>query len=73
MPIIVKYSAEGLGFILQIYDRLWKNISKAKWTCVNRILDFKREDTSYIIMERNKGSILGLPAKSILIDLLKIL
>ena len=73
MPVIVKYSAEGLGSILQIYDKLWKNISKAKWTCFNRILDFKREDTSYIIMERNKGSILALPAKSTLIDLLKIL
>lgn len=72
-PVALKYSAEGLGGVLEIYDRLWKNIAKAKWPCVNRILDFKREDSSYMIMEKNKGSIIGLPPKSILLDILKIL
>jgi hypothetical protein len=69
----LKYSAEGLGPVLEVYDRLWKNIAKAKWPCVNRVLDFKREDSTYIIIEKNRGNIVGLPAKSVLIDILKIL
>lgn len=72
-PIVVKYGPDGLGPIIEIYDRLWKNIASAKWPCVNRVLDFKREDSSYIILERNKGNIIGLPPKAVLIDILKIL
>jgi len=41
-PIVIKYSEEGLNSIIEIYDKFWKNIAQAKWTCVNRILDFKR-------------------------------
>jgi serine/threonine protein kinase len=52
---------------------MWKNIAMAKWPCVNKLLDFKREDSSYIILERNKGTIIGLPPKAILIDILKII
>jgi hypothetical protein len=72
-PVVVKYSPEGLGHVIEVYDKFWKNIAMAKWPCVNRMLDFKREDSSYIIIERNKSSIAGLPAKAILIDVLKIL
>lgn len=72
-PVVVKYAAEGLGAVIEIYDRLWKNIAMAKWPCINRLLDFKREDASYIVLERNKGNITGLPPKAILIDILKIL
>lgn len=73
LPIVVKYAAEGLDSIIEIYDKLWKNIAMAKWPCVNRVLDFKREDSSCIILEKNKRSIVGLPPKAILIDVLKIL
>jgi serine/threonine protein kinase len=59
--------------VIEVYDRLWKNIAKSKWPCVNRVLDFKREDSTYMIIERNRGSIVGLPAKSVLIDILKII
>lgn len=69
----LKYAADGLGPVLEVYDRLWKNIAKAKWPCVNRVLDFKREDSTYMIIERNRGNIVGLPPKSVLIDILKIL
>lgn len=72
-PVVIKYGPDGLGPIIEIYDRLWKNIAMAKWPCINRVLDFKREDSSYIILERNKGNIISLPPKAILIDILKIL
>lgn len=49
-PVAIKYSPEGLNMVLEVYDRLWKNIAQAKWPCVNRILDFKREDSTYMIM-----------------------
>jgi len=41
-PVVVKYAPEGLNPIIEIYDRLWKNIAMAKWPCVNRLLDYKR-------------------------------
>lgn len=72
-PVAVKYSPDGLTHVIEIYDRLWKNIAMAKWPCINRLVDFKREDSSLIIMEKNKGNIIGLPPKAILIDVLKIL
>ena len=29
--------------IIEVYDRLWKNIAKAEWPCINRIFDYKTD------------------------------
>eukprot|EP00919_Chromeraceae_sp_WS-2016_P057980 GHVR01137489.1.p2 GENE.GHVR01137489.1~~GHVR01137489.1.p2 ORF type:complete len:126 (-),score=14.88 GHVR01137489.1:2574-2951(-) len=52
---------------------MWKNIAKAKWPCINRIYDMKTEDRDILILEKNKGNIVGLPPKIILLDILRII
>jgi hypothetical protein len=50
---------------------MWKNIAKAKWPCVNRLYDYKLDDNNFVIMERNKTTILNLPYKLIILDIFK--
>lgn len=71
--VVIKYSPEGLNPVLEVYERLWRHIAEARWPCVNRVLDFRREDSTVMVLERNKGSIVGLPVKHILLDILKVL
>lgn len=59
--------------VLEVYDRLWKNIAKAPWPCINRIFDYKSEENDFLVMSRNKGSIVGLPYKTVLADIVKML
>ena len=39
--VIVKYCEEDktMDFVIGIYEKLWKNIVKAKYVCINRIYD----------------------------------
>lgn len=46
---------------------------KAKWPCVNKVLDYKEEDCAVIVLERNKSNIVGLPPRNLLMDMLRIL
>lgn len=69
----VKYFEDRIDHIIEVYDRLWKNIAKAEWPCINRILDYKADEINVLIMEKNKSNIVGLPYKNILMDLVKIM
>jgi hypothetical protein len=42
---------------------MWKNIAKAPWQCINRLYDYKIEDNNFLILEKNKVNIAGLPWK----------
>lgn len=71
--VAIKYFEGKLNPVLDVYDRLWKNIAKAEWPCVNRIYDYKSEENNFLVMEKNKSNILNLPYTSILADIVKIL
>ena len=71
-PVAIKYSEEGLGGVAELYTRLWRNIAKAEWPCVNRLYDCKCDDR-ILVLERNKSNIVGLPYDNVLLDLLRIL
>ena len=40
-PVIIKYCEEtkNMDFVTGMYERLWKNIVKAKSICINKIYD----------------------------------
>ncbi len=73
-PVAVKYFEDKIDQIIEVYDKLWKNVAKAEWPCINRIFDYKMDEiNNLLIMEKNKNTIIGLPYINILIDLIKIM
>ena len=62
-----------MSHIIEVYDRMWKNIAKAEWPCINRIYDYRSEENNFLVMEKNKSNIINLPYKSILVDIVKIM
>lgn len=40
-PIIVKYCSENetMDALINLYEKLWKNIVKAKKVCINKVFD----------------------------------
>lgn len=49
-PVAVKYFDDKIDQIIEVYDRLWKNIAKADWPCINRIFDYKTDEMNILIM-----------------------
>ena len=59
-PIVVKYCPENKSMEGQItlYERLWKNIVKAKKVCINKIYDINEPMAHNIMaLEMNKHAL----------------
>ena len=69
----LKYFENRMDHVIEVYDRLWKNIAKAEWPCINRIYDYKSDETNFLVMEKNRSNIVGLPYRNILTDIVKIM
>lgn len=74
--VLIKYSRTGqIDHQTEVYMKLWKNIVKARWPCVNRVYEVKEPDPqiNVLVMDRNSETIRGLPFDRVLVDILKIL
>lgn len=71
--VALKYFENRMDHVIEVYDRLWKNIAKAEWPCINRIYDYKSDETNFLVMEKNRSNIVGLPYRNILTDIVKIM
>ena len=56
-----------------VYRRLWKDIVKAKWICINKLYETNEAQIDFLIIDKNPVGIEGLPVKRILCDIIKIL
>ena len=41
--VAIKYFEGKMSHVIEVYDRMWKNIAKAEWPCINRIYDYKSD------------------------------
>lgn len=60
-PVIIKYchQSKSMEPIFNLYERLWKNIVKAKSICINKVYDLNEPLATYIlVLEANKYSLL---------------
>ena len=47
-----------MDFVKGMYERLWKNIVKAKAICINKIYDLNEPlATNILVMEQNKAGL----------------
>ncbi len=56
-PIIIKYCGqnETMDGLINLYEKLWKNIVKAKKVCINKVYDLNEPLANNIMaMEMNK-------------------
>ena len=72
-PVFIKYSTRSLERELDVYRKLWKEIVKARWVCVNRIHENREADISFLILDKNIASMDELPPDRVLADSIKIL
>lgn len=59
-PIIIKYcpESESMEWLINLYEKLWKNIVKAKKVCINKVYDLNEPLASNVIaLEMNKCSL----------------
>lgn len=77
-PIIVKYCGENSSMegVIGLYEKLWKNIVKAKKVCINKVYDPNEPlATNIMALEMNKHHLeeIQLPPPVILQDILRAL
>lgn len=72
-PLFVKYGTKTLNREADVYRRLWKDIVKAKWICINKLYESNEAQIDFLIIDKNPVGIEGLPVKRILCDIIKIL
>jgi hypothetical protein len=59
-PIIIKYCPENesMEWLINLYEKLWKNIVKAKKVCINKVYDLNEPLASNVMaLEMNKYSL----------------
>lgn len=59
-PVVIKYCSENetMDPLIGLYEKLWKNIVKAKKVCINKIYDLNEPLANNILaLEMNKLSI----------------
>lgn len=59
-PVVIKYCSENktMDFVFNIYEKLWKNIVKAKQICINKVYDLHEPLATYIlVIDANKYSL----------------
>lgn len=59
--VVIKYSKGPMDQQIEVYNRLWKNIVKARWPCINKIYDVKEPNVNVMVMDKNTVGIRGLP------------
>lgn len=72
-PLFIKYGAKSLTREAEVYRRLWKDIVKAKWICINKLYENNEAQIEFLIIDKNPAGIEGLPVRRILADVIKIL
>lgn len=51
----------NMDFVSGMYERLWKNIVKAKKICINKVYDLNQPlATNILVLEQNKCGIDGI-------------
>jgi len=59
-PVIIKYCPQNKSMepIFNLYEKLWKNIVKSKYICINKVYDINEPLATYIlVIEANKYSL----------------
>jgi hypothetical protein len=50
-----------MDFVIGMYERLWKNIVKAKSICINKVYDLNESlATNLMVLEQNKCGLEGI-------------
>jgi serine/threonine protein kinase len=71
--VIVKYSTGSMDQQKEVYNRLWKNIVKARWPCINKIYEMFEPNVNIMVMDKNVSGIRSVAFDKVLVDILKIL
>ena len=72
-PVFIKYSTKSLEREADVYRRLWRDIVKARWICINRLYEVSEAQVNFLILDKNIAGIDQLPAPRVCADVIKIL
>lgn len=77
-PIVLKYCGENesMEALFNLYEKLWKNIVKAKKVCINKVYDLNEPlATNVMALEMNRFSLeqIELPALDIIKEVFRAL
>lgn len=53
----MKYSTGSIDQQREVYNRLWKNIVKARWPCINKTYEIFEPNVNILVMDKNKCGI----------------
>ena len=72
-PIFIKYSTKSLAREKDAYRRLWRDIVKARWICLNRLYDVGDAQIDFLVLDKNVAALDELSATRVLAEIVKIL